>query len=108
MKLNLVTSGSKIALAVGVLGLASPQALAQDAAAPDSGVQASEVDENPNNVIVVSGVRQSIETSIDDKRDSSQIKDSINAEDIGQLANDNIAEALVSRQRLWHRFEVVI
>ena len=94
MKLNLVTSGSKIALAVGVLGLASPQALAQDAAAPDSGVQASEVDENPNNVIVVSGVRQSIETSIDDKRDSSQIKDSINAEDIGQLANDNIAEAL--------------
>ncbi|MBU7581101.1 MAG: TonB-dependent receptor plug domain-containing protein, partial [Porphyrobacter sp.] len=39
-------------------------------------------------------MRQSIETSIDEKRRSGQIKDTITAEDIGQLANENIAEAL--------------
>ncbi|WP_423140772.1 TonB-dependent receptor [Parablastomonas sp. CN1-191] len=45
-------------------------------------------------MIVVSGVRQSIESAIDDKRRATEIKDSITAEDIGQLANDNISEAL--------------
>ena len=44
--------------------------------------------------IVVSGVRQSIENSIDEKRRATEIKDTITAEDIGQLANENIAEAL--------------
>ncbi|MGI9392326.1 MAG: TonB-dependent receptor plug domain-containing protein, partial [Parvibaculales bacterium] len=44
--------------------------------------------------IVVVGVRSSIEKSIDDKRNASGIKDVITAEDIGQLPDDNIAEAL--------------
>ncbi|MDH3350155.1 MAG: TonB-dependent receptor [Gammaproteobacteria bacterium] len=44
--------------------------------------------------IVVTGVRSSIERSIDDKRFATEIKDSISAEDIGQLPDDNIAEAL--------------
>ncbi|QIG53534.1 TonB-dependent receptor [Altererythrobacter sp. BO-6] len=39
-------------------------------------------------------MRQSIESSIDDKRRATEIKDSITAEDIGQLANENISEAL--------------
>ncbi|WOH36241.1 TonB-dependent receptor [Thalassotalea fonticola] len=45
-------------------------------------------------VITISGVRGSIAQSINDKRFSTEIKDSISAEDIGQLPDENIAEAL--------------
>jgi TonB-dependent receptor len=93
MKLHLVASGSRLALAIGAIGLACSPALAQDSTAPTSGI-AAETEAGPNDAIVVSGVRQSIESSIDDKRRASEIKDSITAEDIGQLANENIAEAL--------------
>ena len=93
MKLRLTASGSKLALAAGVMAIASTPAFAQDSQSAPAD-QPATTSEDTGNVIVVSGVRQSIETSINDKRDSSQIKDSINAEDIGQLANDNIAEAL--------------
>jgi TonB-dependent receptor len=58
----------------------------QPAPATDKGPQPAE--------IIVSGVRQSIESAIGDKQRASEIKDSITAEDIGQLANDNISEAL--------------
>ncbi len=45
-------------------------------------------------VITVSGVRGSLKKSMNDKRFSSEIMDSISAEDIGQLPDENIAEAL--------------
>lgn len=45
-------------------------------------------------VITISGVRGSISQSINNKRFSTEIKDSISAEDIGQLPDENIAEAL--------------
>ena len=93
MKQHLVASGSKLALVVGVLGFACSAASAQDSTPGESGDQAAATGETEN-VIVVSGVRQSIESAIDDKRGASEIKDVINAEDIGQLANDNISEAL--------------
>ena len=67
-----------------VTGLA-PIAQAQD----DDGGSANVLEE-----ITVYGVRSSIERSIDDKRFATEIKDSISAEDIGQLPDDNIAEAL--------------
>lgn len=92
MKQHLVASGSRLALMAGVLGLGVPTlAVAQDRTAePTADVAAGQ----PDNVIVVSGVRQSIESAIEDKRNATEIKDVINAEDIGQLANDNISEAL--------------
>lgn len=63
--------------------------------AQESGPAVGEAaEQRPADEIVVSGVRQSIESSIDDKRRATEIKDSVTAEDIGQLANDNIAEAL--------------
>ena len=95
MRTSLVSAAS-----FGVIAIASifanaanaqtqPQASADPSAATDPAAPTEQKDE-----IVVSGVRQSIESSIDDKRRSNGIKDSITAEDIGQLANDNISEAL--------------
>lgn len=89
MKQHLVASGSRLAMIAGALALVYPAA-AQESAPANSG----EPDAEAENMIVVSGVRQSIESAIDAKRDASEIKDVINAEDIGQLANDNISEAL--------------
>ncbi|MFZ1743597.1 MAG: TonB-dependent receptor [Pontixanthobacter sp.] len=95
MRLQFVASGSRLALAVGFLAVASAPALAQDNGQQDPGEQSPQVSGNAQaNEIVISGIRQSIEGAIDDKRNASEIKDSITAEDIGQLANDNIAEAL--------------
>ncbi len=44
--------------------------------------------------IIVIGVRSSIEKSLDAKRNAEGIQDVITAEDIGQLPDENIAEAL--------------
>jgi len=92
MKQHLVVSGSRLALISGILAFGCTAAAAQDNAPATAEAQVT--DDEPDNVIVVSGVRQSIESAIDDKRNATEIKDVINAEDIGQLANDNISEAL--------------
>ena len=44
--------------------------------------------------VVVTGLRASIENSIETKRDNSQIVEAISAEDIGQLPDQSIADAL--------------
>lgn len=79
---SLRSSASSLALVAVIVAV---PAMAQE----QSGAPA-----DPEPQIIVSGVRQSIETSIDEKRRSSEIKDTITAEDIGQLANENISEAL--------------
>lgn len=95
MRLQLVGSGSRLALALGCMAAMGSPAIAQEASdQPAEGGVATTDGDPESNVIVVSGVRQSIESAIEDKRNASEIKDSITAEDIGQLANDNIAEAL--------------
>jgi TonB-dependent receptor len=98
MKQRLVASGSRLALVIGALGaagLVGPAAVAQDEVPGSTGPAATAAErDQADNEIVVAGVRQSIETAIDDKRNATEIKDVINAEDIGQLANDNISEAL--------------
>lgn len=96
MKQHLVASGSRLALIAGAVGLGFPAIAQEQTRAPDAPENpAAEVtDTQSDNTIVVSGVRQSIESAIDDKRNATEIKDVLNAEDIGQLANDNIAEAL--------------
>ncbi|MCA1197796.1 TonB-dependent receptor [Sphingomonas sp. R647] len=96
MKRHLIASGSKLALVASALSLICSAASAQDSATSGSGEPAVDVDQTADSqdVITITGVRQSIESAIDAKRDASEIKDVINAEDIGQLANDNVAEAL--------------
>ncbi len=81
---------NRIALAVksalGIAMLAPPAfALAATAAAPD---------DNSLQEIVVTGIRQSVEQSIDAKRRATEITEVITAEDIGKLSDKNVADSL--------------
>ncbi len=90
MYLSLRSTASSLALVVAFSTASAAGAQTQDSPAPPAAVTT----EAESDQIVVTGVRQSIETSIDEKRRASEIKDTITAEDIGQLANENISEAL--------------
>ena len=57
-------------------------------------VSAQETPENDLEVIQVKGIRGSMVKSMDIKRTSSGIVDSINAEDIGKFPDTNLAESL--------------
>src|SRR5450432_4790022 len=46
------------------------------------------------NEIVVTGLRLSVQSALDQKKNSDQLKDSIVAEDIGKLPDNNVIEAL--------------
>lgn len=83
-KFNLSTISKACLL---VLGAGSLPAMAADS--PASTKKVDEVE-----VITVSGIRGSLKRSMNDKRFSTEIMDSISAEDIGQLPDENIAEAL--------------
>jgi TonB-dependent receptor len=67
--------------------LASAPALAQTTL--DAGAGA-----NDNTVVVVTGLRKSLQSAADIKKNSAQVVDSIVAEDIGKLPDTNIAETL--------------
>lgn len=71
---------------VGMLSLClGTVAFAQDTPPADG----SRVEE-----VVVTGFRQSLEVSLESKRDSVNFTDSISAEDVGKLPDNNLAEAL--------------
>lgn len=74
-----------LALAI-TTALASPAALAQQAAAPAS---PTELD-----AVTVTGYRQSLQKSLDEKRYSTEQVDAIYAEDIGKFPDQNLAESL--------------
>jgi len=80
---------NRIALAVkSALGLAflvpSSMALAAAAAPDDTALQE----------IVVTGIRQSVQVSLDAKRNAVDFVDVVSAEDIGKLPDKNIADSL--------------
>jgi iron complex outermembrane receptor protein len=80
---------NRIALAVkSALGLAflvpSSMALGATAASDDASLQE----------IVVTGIRQSVQVSLDAKRAAVDLVDVISAEDIGKLPDKNIADSL--------------
>ena len=80
------------ASAVGSLGLASV-AFAQDAAAPqDAAPQAAPADDVAE--IVVTGIRGSLQSATNAKKNAVAFGDSIFAEDIGKLPATNLAETL--------------
>ena len=88
---------TQIRLLMGVSGLAlvgSPfviaDAAAQTAAQPVPGDQLAPIAED----IVVTGVRQSLSSAQARKRNSNQIVDSVQAQDIGKLPDANTVEAL--------------
>lgn len=75
----------------GALGfLVSASAIA--ISAPASAQEASEAEQG--DTIIVSGIRAAIENATNNKRNAAQIKDVIDAEDIGKLPDTNVAEAL--------------
>ncbi len=54
----------------------------------------SETEEADDNVIVVRGIRESLAAALDQKRLSDNIVEVINAEDVGKLPDQNLAEVL--------------
>ncbi|APG62034.1 hypothetical protein LPB140_03500 [Sphingorhabdus lutea] len=73
----------------------SATAYAQDQSSQDNNEQSAEVAEPaPENEIIVTGFRKSLADALNEKRNSGNIVDGINAEDIGKSADQNIAEAL--------------
>jgi iron complex outermembrane receptor protein len=69
--------------ALGLIMLAPP-VLVHAAAAPDTGLEE----------IVVTGIRKSVEASIDAKRSSNELVDVVSAEDIGKMPDKNVADSL--------------
>jgi iron complex outermembrane recepter protein len=84
MKVRKIAVCALSALAVSMM---SGQAFAQ--AAPQATDQSAGLNE-----IVVTGIRLSLQSALDQKKNSDQLKDSIVAEDIGKLPDNNVIEAL--------------
>ena len=91
------SGAGKINLAAALLGttalamLGSP-AFAQDTTAQDSATAAA--DETGDDAIVVTGIRSSLATALGEKRATDNIVEVIQAEDIGKLPDQNLAEVL--------------
>ena len=101
-----MAKGSTLLLSVsaGTLIIAAPAAAQVDAAVPGTpqqqsqpvtgGTPAADQSSSSEEDIVVTGVRASIVGALNVKRDSVQIVDSIVAEDVGKLPDNNVVEAL--------------
>ncbi|AQA00781.1 TonB-dependent receptor [Sphingopyxis sp. QXT-31] len=86
-------SRGKMQFAAALLGttaLLGVPAFAQDSAAQDG----SATDASDDDTIVVSGIRSSLATALGEKRTSDNIVEVIQAEDIGKLPDQNLAEVL--------------
>jgi len=59
-----------------------------------SAQDAADAADESDNEIVVTGIRASLESAMDIKRDSSGVVDAISAEDIGKFPDTNLAESL--------------
>lgn len=101
---KLLASVSMLALGGLVAGPAAAQesatavataSTAQDEQASETGAaQPTEVAEADDNVIIVTGIRASLRSSRDRKKNAEQVVDSITAQDIGALPDRSVTEAL--------------
>lgn len=80
-------------MASTLLSGAAVLALAPSAFAQDAGPTTEEVETDPNE-IVVSGIRSTIQNSIEEKRNSIEVFDALSADEIGDLPALSIGEAL--------------
>lgn len=80
---------SASAIAVAACLVSTSNALAQET--PDAAQQEGAAEDN---VIVVTGVRASLDRAMDIKRDASGVVDAISAEAIGKFPDTNLAESL--------------
>jgi len=82
-------------LALAVTAAFAGQAQAQQPAAPAAAASAAAAqDTNQLETVVVTGIRRSIQSAIDRKKNASTVVDSIVAEDIDQFPDKNVGEAL--------------
>ena len=86
----LARTASCVAIAA-FFGSATTSALAQEA---DSTQPVASAETDTDNVIVVTGLRASLDRSLDLKRNSVGVVDGISAEDIGKFPDSNLAESL--------------
>lgn len=80
-------------LGVSIFAISGP-AFAQDTGGQQQAPGEDDDDAEEEGNIVVTGIRAAIENATEDKRNADQIKDVIDAEDIGKLPDTNVAEAL--------------
>lgn len=86
LRRSLLVGGSLAAL------LGAPSAFAQEATPP---AQASDADAEAEEVIVT-GIRETIQTSIQAKRDSDTIVDAVSSKEIGELPGQSVGEAIAT------------
>ncbi|MFL9839496.1 TonB-dependent receptor [Sphingomonas sp. ST-64] len=77
---------SRLVIGVSTLAIATAPAFAQESEAPAPADGGEE--------IVITGIRASLEASMNIKRDSQGVVDAISAEDIGKFPDTNLAESL--------------
>lgn len=80
------------------MAIAAPTAQAQDADEPDGAVDAVQdndfVTETQDGVIVVTGIRSALQSALNEERNADSLVEVIQAEDIGKLPDQNLAEVL--------------
>lgn len=112
-RLFLALASAGLCVSVGAFAAPAPQADAQSAG--DSAADQAKAKEEKAALldkVEVRGFRQSVETAIAEKRDSSSIVEVISAEDIGKLPDVSIGEALarlpgLTAQRVDGRAQVI-
>ncbi|MFL6700604.1 MAG: TonB-dependent receptor [Vitreoscilla sp.] len=80
------------AAAVAIAGAIAAPAFAQTAAAPAAAASAAKADDVQQ--VVVTGIRGSMQTSINQKRNAESHVEVLTAEDIGKLPDKNVADSL--------------
>ncbi len=73
--------------------MVAPPAWAQDSEEPEANTVSEEA-QTDENVIIVTGIRSSLQSALTEKRESNNIVEVIQAEDIGKLPDQNLAEVL--------------
>jgi iron complex outermembrane receptor protein len=76
------------------IALAVKSALGIAMLVPPALVLAAAPDDNSLQEIVVTGIRKSVELSIEAKRDSTELTEVVTAEDIGKMPDKNVADSL--------------
>ena len=116
---NLYKGVSAGALGIALVGVFAPAAALAQGTQPetpeqtDEGQPVGDPDDAENeNLIIVSGFREALASSVAEKRNSDLILESVTAEDIGKLPDDSIGESIarlpgVTSQRLNGRANVI-
>ncbi len=89
---NMLKVGASLAVLGGML--AGQTAMAQDTSSQDETETAGQQDPEADTTIYVSGIRRSLESAQNLKRDADTVVDAITAEDIGALPDRSVTEAL--------------